>query len=100
MITVTETSKRELATPEEILAFLSERYAAQDPDRFAPGTRVRIKSRTGLGPEYGIGDVGVVLFDGAATAAWVHVLVLNTAGLLVVMQMPRDSLEPAGAAGE
>ena len=97
MITVTETSKRDLATPEAILAFLSERYTAQEPDRFAPGTRVRLKSRTALGPEYGIGDVGVVLFDGTATAAWVHVLLLNVAGLLVVVQIPRDNLEAEAA---
>lgn len=64
MLTFAETRQRTLNTPDEIAAYLSESFRAmQEKGPFKPGDEVAITSRSGLPPEIGVGDVGVMLCD-------------------------------------
>ncbi|TFZ59312.1 hypothetical protein E4V01_07630 [Methylorubrum sp. Q1] len=97
MITVTETSKRTLSSPDEIAAFLEQRFAqmlASSP--FKPGEAVRIADRAGLPSDLGAGDVGMMLLD--VPGAWSHVLLLTAAGMPIVVQVASANLAKRVAA--
>ncbi len=102
MVTVTETSTRTLSTPDEIAAFLDQRFAqmvASSP--FKTGEAVRIADRAGLPADLGAGDVATWLFEMPGTA-WSNVLLLSATGTPLVVQVASGNLakrvvEAAGA---
>lgn len=64
MLTFAESRQRTLNTADEIVDYLSEEFRAmQEGTSFRPGDKVSITSRSGLAPEIGIGDVGIMLCD-------------------------------------
>ena len=77
MLTFSESRQRTLNTPDEIAAYLGEAFRnMQEASTFKTGDEVAITSRSGLPPEIGVGDVGVMLCDhgeGAPPSAAGHV---------------------------
>lgn len=64
MLTFAESRQRTLNTADEIADYLSETFRVmQEGTPFRPGDPVNITSRSGLAPEIGIGDVGIMLCD-------------------------------------
>lgn len=97
MVTVTETSTRTLASPDEIAAFLEQRFAQMvTTSPFKTGESVRIADRAGLPADLGAGDVGLMLMD--VPGAWSHVLLLTTTGMPVVVQVASSNLAKRVAA--
>ncbi|MFD6321028.1 hypothetical protein [Methylorubrum thiocyanatum] len=64
MLTFSESRQRTLNTPDEIAAYLGETVRSMQEDGpFKSGDEVAITSRSGLPPEIGVGDVGIMLCD-------------------------------------
>lgn len=102
MLTFSESRQRTLNTPDEIAAYLGETFRAMQEDgRFKPGNEVAITSRSGLPPEIGIGDVGIMLCD-MPNQLFSWVLVFTAGGQQMAVQIQTASLakrEPATEAG-
>ncbi len=91
MITVTETSTRQLTSPDEIAAFLEQRFAQMvETSPFKPGEAVHLASRAGLPSDLGVGDVGLMLLD--VPGAWSHVMLLTANGAPIVVQVASGNL--------
>ncbi|MBY0258997.1 hypothetical protein [Methylobacterium sp.] len=91
MITVQETKSRELATPADIVAYLSERYAAATAGDLAPGDAVDISARAGMPPEFAAGDVAIFLCD-VPSQPFAYILALNSGGREMAVQVQRSNL--------
>ncbi|MBA9068418.1 hypothetical protein FHR71_002159 [Methylobacterium sp. RAS18] len=64
MLTFSEARQRTLKTSDEIAAYLSDTFQTmQEKASFKPGDPVNIVSRSGLVPDIGVGDVGIMLCD-------------------------------------
>ncbi|ACK82446.1 hypothetical protein [Methylorubrum extorquens] len=102
MLTFSESRQRTLSTPYEIAAYLGETFRAmQEASAFKAGDPVTITARSGLTPEIGIGDVGIMLCDlPNQLHSWV--LVFTSGGQQMAVQIQTANLakrEPA-AGGE
>jgi hypothetical protein len=93
MVTVKLTSEKTLNTPEDIAAFLQESYAdLASRAAFQPGEVVSISSRAGMMPDFGVGDVGVVVFSEPAPAPFTHVRLLHANGSTMTIQVQTANL--------
>ena len=92
MLTFAETRQRTLNTPDEIAAYLSETFRGmQEASPFRTGDEVTITSRSGLAPEIGIGDVGIMLCDlPGQLHSWV--LVFTAGGQQMAVQIQTANL--------
>lgn len=92
MLTFAETRPRTLNTPDEIAAYLAGTFRElQEASPFKPGDPVAITSRSGLQPEVGAGDVGVMLCDlPNQLHSWV--LVFTTGGQQMAVQIQTANL--------
>lgn len=98
MVTVTETLTRTLSSPDEIAAFLEQRFAQIVASySFKTGDVVRIADRAGLPADLGAGDVGMWLFEVPGTG-WSNVLLLTAAGVPLVAQVASGNLAKRVAA--
>lgn len=92
MVTVTETSQRELKTSDDIAAYLQQGYQQMVEDGpFVPGELVNIATRAGMAPEIGAGDVAIFLVAVSGTP-WSNVMLLTSGGLRIVIQVPTGNL--------
>lgn len=99
MITVKVTSEKTLDTPDDIVAYLQENYANMSAgSAFKPGEVVSITTRTGMPPEFGVGDVGVVLFSEVAPSPFTHVRLLHANGSTMSVQVQTANLSKRDAA--
>lgn len=100
MLTFSETRQRTLNTPDEIAAYLGETFRAmQESGPFKPGDEVAITSRSGLPPEIGIGDVGIMLCDlPNQLHSWV--LVFTAGGQQMAVQIQTANLAKRESASE
>jgi hypothetical protein len=99
MVTVKLTSEKTLDTPEEIAAFLQESYAdLSGRSAFKPGDVVSITSRAGMMPDFGVGDVGVVVFSEPAPAPFTHLRLLHANGSTMTIQVQTANLGKRDAA--
>lgn len=98
MLTFNETVQRTLNTPDEIAGYLAESFRAmQEKGPFKPGDEVAITSRSGLPPEIGVGDVGIMLCD-LPNQLFSWVLIFTSGGQQMVVQIQTANLakrEPA-----
>ncbi|MEN3213617.1 hypothetical protein PUR23_26845 [Methylorubrum populi] len=102
MLTFAEARQRTLNTPDEIAAYLAETFrGTQEASPFRTGDEVTITSRSGLAPEIGIGDVGVLLCDlPGQLHSWVLVFTAGGQQMAVLIQTANlAKREPATEAG-
>lgn len=93
MVTVKIMTERSLDTPEDIAAYLSEHHQAQvERSPFAAGEVVAIVSRAGMMPEFGMGDVAVVLLVEPAPSPYSTVRVLHANGSVMTLQVQTANL--------
>ncbi|MGN7124085.1 hypothetical protein [Methylorubrum thiocyanatum] len=92
MLTFAETHQRTLSTPDEIAAYLAGTFRGmQEASPFRTGNEVTITSRSGLAPEIGIGDVGIMLCDlPGQLHSWV--LVFSAGGQQMAVQIQTANL--------
>ena len=92
MLTFSEARQRTLNTPDEIAAYLAEAFAGmQERSAFTPGQVVDIANRSGLSPEIGVGDVGVLLCD-LPDQLFSWVLVFTLGGQQIAIQVQTSNL--------
>lgn len=92
MVTITETTQRELNTVEEIIDHLRQGYdamAASAP--FATGDLVDITSRAGIPPDTGVGDVAIFLASETGSP-WSSVMLLTGGGNRIITAVPTENL--------
>ncbi|GAA0278218.1 hypothetical protein LNAOJCKE_4542 [Methylorubrum aminovorans] len=101
MLTFSETRQRTLNTSDEIAAYLGETFRdMQEASTFKTGDPVAITSRSGLTPEIGVGDVGIMLCD-LPNQLFSWVLVFTSGGQQMAVQIQTANLakrEPAAEA--
>jgi hypothetical protein len=92
MLTFAETRQRTLNTPDEIATYLAETFRKmQEASPFRAGDEVAITSRSGLTPEIGIGDIGIMLCDlPGQLHSWV--LVFTASGQQMAVQIQTANL--------
>lgn len=92
MLTFPETRPRTLNTPDEIAEYLAETFRGlQEASQFKPGDPVAITSRSGVQPEIGAGDVGIMLCDlPNQLHSWV--LVFTDGGQQIAVQILTSNL--------
>ncbi|CAO4196406.1 hypothetical protein [Methylorubrum extorquens] len=92
MLTFNETRQRTLSTPDEIAAYLAESFRdMQENGPFKSGDEVTITSRSGLPPEIGVGDVGIMLCD-LPNQLFSWVLVFTAGGQQMAVQIQTANL--------
>lgn len=92
MLTFSESHQRTLETPDEIAAYLAETFAGmQERSAFTPGQVVDITNRSGLSPDIGIGDVGVLLCD-LPEQLFSWVLVFTSGGQQLAIQVQTSNI--------
>lgn len=97
MLTFSESRQRTLETPDEIAAYLSETFQGmQERSPFRTGEVVDIVTRSGLSPEIGIGDVGVLLCD-LPDQLFSWVLVFTAGGQQIAIQVQTAHIARRGS---
>lgn len=92
MLTFSESRQRTLNTPDEIATYLAEAFTGmQERSAFTPGQVVDIISRSGLSPEIGVGDVGVLLCD-LPDQLFSWVLVFTASGHQLAIQVQTSNI--------
>lgn len=92
MLTFSETRQRTLNTPDEIAAYLAETFRdMREASAFKMGDPVAITSRSGLTPEIGVGDVGIMLCD-LTNQLFSWVLVFTAGGQQMAVQIQTANL--------
>ncbi|MBD8906532.1 hypothetical protein [Methylorubrum zatmanii] len=92
MLTITETKKVELNTPDDIARHLEGVFAEMaEGSGYKAGEAVNIANRASLHPDLAIGDVGVMLCD-LPRQPWSWVLVYAKGGSPIAIQVPTDIL--------
>ncbi|UMY16671.1 hypothetical protein MMB17_18590 [Methylobacterium organophilum] len=97
MLTFAESVQRTLSTPDEIAAYLKDKFDQATADSpFAFGEPVSITSRAGLVPEIAVGDVGIMLCD-LPHQPFSWVMVLTSGGVAMPVQIQTTNLTKRGA---
>lgn len=92
MLTFSESRQRTLSTADEIAAYLAETFRGmQEASAFKAGDTVAITSRSGLTPEIGVGDVGIMLCD-LPNQLFSWVLVFTSGGQQMPVQIQTANL--------
>jgi hypothetical protein len=97
MVTIQETKTRDLNSPDEIVAYLQQRYGEMEASEFKPGEAVTLVSRAGLPQDFAVGDVAVFL-SAVPNQPFASILCLNAAGREIAVQAQTLSLAKRTAA--
>jgi hypothetical protein len=91
MVTIQETTSRELKTPEDILAYLKQRHDESQSGGLVSGEAVDITARAGMPPEFAVGDVAIFVCD-VPGSPFAYILALNASGQPMAIQVQRSNL--------
>ncbi|AWN47120.1 hypothetical protein DK419_13020 [Methylobacterium terrae] len=94
MITVTETTKRTLDTPEAIADHVQAEYERRTREApFKPGDRVKIDRRDGIPGDFLTGDVGIVMLCDPEFSPLTTLMGVNASGMTIQFPVATANLE-------